>query len=171
MKWIEVPDCFCFHFWNAWEDGEEIVVIGSCMTPPDSIFNELDQPLRSHLSEIRLNTKAELWPKVSGIAKVDLQAKGSPKERITVKIMYEEGCYGDEPFFVPRTTDPSAAADDGYVLTFMHNETTCSSELLILDARSSSLDIVATVKLPSRVPYGFHGTFLSSDDLANQIDE
>lgn len=206
MKWIEVPDCFCFHFWNAWEDGEEIVVIGSCMTPPDSIFNESDQPLRSHLSEIRLNTKAgtssrreiaplnleagqinrnyvgrktryaylsilEPWPKVSGIAKVDLQAKGSPKERIAGKIMYEEGCYGGEPFFVPRTTDPSAAEDDGYVLTFMHNETTCSSELLILDARSSSLDIVAAVKLPSRVPYGFHGTFLSSDDLANQIDE
>lgn len=206
MKWIDVPDCFCFHLWNAWEDGEEIVVIGSCMTPPDSIFKESDEPLRSLLSEIRLNTKTgtssrreiaplnleagqinrdyvgrktqyaylaivEPWPKVSGIAKVDLQAKGSPEERVVGKIMYKEGCYGGEPFFVPRSSDPRAPEDDGYVLTFLHNETTSSSELLILDGRSSNLDIVASVKLPSRVPYGFHGTYLTAEDLAKQINK
>lgn len=202
MKWVEVPDCFCFHLWNAWEENEdEVVVIGSCMTPPDSIFNESDEHLRSVLSEIRLNLKtgestrreiapmnleagqvnrnklgrkarfaylaiAEPWPKVSGIAKVDLQAE-SP-ESVVGKIEYEEGCYGGEPFFVPRTSDPSAAEDDGYVLTFMHNELTSQSELLILDATSATLEPVASVKLPSRVPYGFHGTFITSQELAQQ---
>eukprot|EP01018_Ginkgo_biloba_P030565 Gb_19071 [translate_table: standard] len=203
MQWIEVPDCFCFHLWNAWEEGEDVVVIGSCMTPPDSIFNESDEALRSVLSEIRLNTKtgcctrreiapmnleagqvnrnhlgrktqyaylaiAEPWPKVSGIAKVDLQSKGSLEERVVGKIMYSRGCYGGEPFFVPRTSDPTAPEDDGYVLTFMHNEETAESELLILDASSPTLELVASVKLPSRVPYGFHGTFISSNELAKQ---
>nr|AEW91475.1 9-cis-epoxycarotenoid dioxygenase [Taxus chinensis] len=205
MKWIEVPDCFCFHLWNAWEENEEeVVVIGSCMTPPDSIFNESDEPLRSVLSEIRLNLKtgtstrreiapinleagqvnrnklgrkakyaylaiAEPWPKVSGIAKVDLDMDmDHSEERVVAKIVYKSGCYGGEPFFVPRTSDPEAREDDGYVLTFMHNENTCESELLILDARSPTLETVASVKLPSRVPYGFHGTFITSEELAHQ---
>nr|BAF31899.1 putative 9-cis-epoxycarotenoid dioxygenase [Cryptomeria japonica]BAF31917.1 putative 9-cis-epoxycarotenoid dioxygenase [Cryptomeria japonica]BAF31919.1 putative 9-cis-epoxycarotenoid dioxygenase [Cryptomeria japonica]BAF31920.1 putative 9-cis-epoxycarotenoid dioxygenase [Cryptomeria japonica]BAF31921.1 putative 9-cis-epoxycarotenoid dioxygenase [Cryptomeria japonica] len=203
MKWIEVPDCFCFHLWNAWEENEdEVVVIGSCMTPPDSIFNESDAALRSVLSEIRLNLKtgkssrrqlapmnleagqvnrnklgrkaryvylaiAEPWPKVSGIAKVDLEAE-SP-ERVVGKIEYKKGCYGGEPFFVPRTSNPEAPEDDGYVLTFMHNEETWQSELLILDAKSPTLEPVASVKLPSRVPYGFHGTFITSQELDQQV--
>ncbi|KAI5068578.1 hypothetical protein GOP47_0016923 [Adiantum capillus-veneris] len=207
MQWIDVPDCFCFHLWNAWEekDGDEVVVIGSCMTPPDSIFNASDKPLRSVLSEIRLNRKsgssmrreiacinleagqvnrhytgrnsryaylaiAEPWPRVSGIAKVDLHAHGSSEaqENIVGKHMYAEGCYGGEPIFVPSSDDPNADEDDGYILTYMHNEETGKSELLILDAKSPMLAKVASVKLPSRVPYGFHGTFISAQELKKQ---
>lgn len=203
MEWIDVPDCFCFHLWNAWEEGDEVVVIGSCMTPPDSIFNESDESLRSVLSEIRLNRTtrtssrreiasmnleagqvnrhflgrktqfaylaiAEPWPKVSGIAKVDLRSNGAAEENVVAKFMYQPGCYGGEPMFVPRSSDPSAPEDDGYILTFMHNEATGKSELLVLDARSPSLELVASVKLPSRVPYGFHGTFIPAQELENQ---
>ncbi|MCO5591398.1 hypothetical protein L7F22_045381 [Adiantum nelumboides] len=207
MQWIDVPDCFCFHLWNAWEDkdGDEIVVIGSCMTPPDSIFNASDEPLRSVLSEIRLNRKsgssirreiacinleagqvnrhytgrnsryaylaiAEPWPRVSGIAKVDLHACGSSaaEENIVGKHVYAEGCYGGEPIFVPSSDDPDADEDDGYIVTFMHNEETGKSKLLVLDAKSPVLAKVASVKLPSRVPYGFHGTFIPGHELKKQ---
>nr|AVQ04673.1 9-cis-epoxycarotenoid dioxygenase-3 [Neolamarckia cadamba] len=201
IKWVEVPDCFCFHLWNAWEEPEsdEIVVIGSCMTPPDSIFNECDEGLESVLSEIRLNLKtgkstrrpiisvpedqvnleagmvnrnklgrktryaylaiAEPWPKVSGFAKVDLFT-GEVK-----KYIYGDEKYGGEPLFLPR--DPnSEAEDDGFVLAFVHDEKNWESELRIVNAMTLQLE--ASVKLPSRVPYGFHGTFISAKDLANQ---
>ncbi|KAK6134470.1 hypothetical protein DH2020_031787 [Rehmannia glutinosa] len=200
MKWIEVPDCFCFHLWNAWEEPEtdEIVVVGSCMTPADSIFNECDEGLKSVLSEIRLNLKtgesrrkpiisddqqvnleagmvnrnklgrktrfgylaiAEPWPKVSGFAKVDLFT-GEVK-----KFIYGDEKYGGEPLFLPR--DPnSEEEDDGYILAFTHDEKTWKSELQIVNAMTMKLE--ATAKLPSRVPYGFHGTFISAKDLANQ---
>ncbi len=197
LQWIDVPNCFCFHLWNAWEEGEEVVVIGSCMTPPDSIFNESDEALKSTLSEIRLNrttgvsTRSELtslnleagqmnrnflgrknrytylaiaepWPKVSGIAKVDL-VTGE-----VTKYMYGHNCYGGEPTFVPRSSHSSAPEDDGCVLAFMHNESTGQSELLVLDATSPSWKLEASVKLPSRVPYGFHGTFVTAKELAKQ---
>ncbi|KAF8391067.1 hypothetical protein HHK36_023367 [Tetracentron sinense] len=200
IKWIEVPNCFCFHLWNAWEEPEtyDVVVIGSCMTPPDSIFNDCTENLKSILSEIRLNLKtgkstqkpiipaskqlnleagmvnrnrlgrktrfaylaiAEPWPKVSGFAKVDLST-GEVYEYI-----YGDHCYGGEPFFVPRDSN-SEREDDGYVLAFMHDEKTSKSELQIIDA--INLQLEASIKLPSRVPYGFHGTFINSEDLENQ---
>ncbi|KAH7435730.1 hypothetical protein KP509_06G077400 [Ceratopteris richardii] len=215
--WVPVPDCFCFHLWNAWEEEDEIVVIASCMTPADRIFNESTEGLQSVLSEIRLNRVtgtsvrrplisdmnleagqvnknylgrksryaylaiADPWPKVSGIAKIDLQAHkpgddqqgnagssdGVDNIRVT-KFWYPPNCYGGEPMFVPRSSDPSSEEDDGFLLTFMHNENTGKSELLILDARSPSLETLARVKLPTRVPYGFHGTFIGSNELAKQ---
>ncbi|KAJ9183084.1 hypothetical protein P3X46_006994 [Hevea brasiliensis] len=79
IRWIEAPDCFCFHLWNAWEEPEtdEVVVIGSCMTPPDSIFNECDESLKSVLSEIRLNLKtgkSTRCPIISATEQVNLEA-------------------------------------------------------------------------------------------------
>lgn len=199
MVWVESPETFCFHLWNAWEEPEsdEIVVIGSCMTPPDSIFNECDENLKSVLSEIRINLKtrkstkrsilqesdqvnleagmvnreklgrktrfaylaiAEPWPKVSGFAKVDLTT-GEIK-----KFCYGGERYGGEPFFLPSGN--SEREDDGYILAFVHDEKTWKSELQIVNAMTMEME--ASVKLPSRVPYGFHGTFVSSKDLAQQ---
>nr|DAD25062.1 TPA_asm: hypothetical protein HUJ06_026526 [Nelumbo nucifera] len=59
IRWVEAPDCFFFHLWNVWEDPEtnEIVVIGSCMTPLNSLFNECEEGLKSVLSEICLNPR------------------------------------------------------------------------------------------------------------------
>ncbi|KAJ7547334.1 hypothetical protein O6H91_08G081700 [Diphasiastrum complanatum] len=204
VRWIEVPDCFCFHLWNSWEDKDEVVVIGSCMTPPDCIFNESDEAMKSILCEIRLDLRtgtssrkilanlnleagqvnrkvlgrksryaylaiADPWPKVSGIAKVDLQSDSNSEDQVIAKFLHGSACYGGEPFFVPRSPENTAAPeDDGYLLTFRHNEKTGQSELLVLNASSPSLNPVAIVKLPSRVPYGFHGTFIDSRELSQQ---
>lgn len=197
MRWIDAPECFCFHLWNAWEEPEtdEVVVIGSCMTPADSIFNECDESLKSVLSEIRLNLKtgkstrrpiisdaeqvnleagmvnrnklgrktqfaylalAEPWPKVSGFAKVDLFS-GEVK-----KYMYGEEKFGGEPLFLPNGEEEDA----GYILAFVHDEKEWKSELQIVNAQNLKLE--ASIKLPSRVPYGFHGTFIHSKDLRKQ---
>ncbi|CAH9107526.1 unnamed protein product [Cuscuta europaea] len=203
LKWVEVPDCFCFHLWNAWEEPEtgEVVVIGSCMTPPDSIFKESDEQLKSVLSEIRLNPKtgkstrksiidpnqhvnievgmvnkkklgrktryaflaiAEPWPKVSGFAKVDLFS-GEVQ-----KFMYGDEKYGGEPLFLPRDSETGEEEeDDGHIFAFVHDEKAWKSELQIVNAQTLKLE--ATVKLPSRVPYGFHGTFIKAMDLAGQV--
>lgn len=58
-----------------------------------------------------------------------------------------------------------AEEDDGYVVSYVHDENTGESRFLVMDAKSPNLDLVATVKLPRRVPYGFHGLFVAESDL------
>ncbi|KAB5564874.1 hypothetical protein DKX38_004928 [Salix brachista] len=208
IQWIDVPDCFCFHLWNAWEensnDGDKIiVVIGSCIDPPDSIFNQSEHPLRSALSEIRLNLRtgestrrviaggmnleagqvnrrllgqktrfvylaiAEPWPKCSGIAKVDLETNE------VTEFTYGAGRFGGEPFYVPRigNVGDNGVSDhdddgEGFIMGFVRDEKKERSELVIVN--SSSMSQVASVKMPTRVPYGFHGTFVCEVDLKEQ---
>ncbi|GAB4840639.1 9-cis-epoxycarotenoid dioxygenase nced1, chloroplastic, partial [Ancistrocladus abbreviatus] len=71
------------------------------------------------------------------------------------KFMYGDEKYGGEPFFLPRDgSNSSDGEDDGYILAFVHDEKAWKSELVIVNAKS--LELEASVKLPSRVPYGFH---------------
>ncbi|GJN00816.1 hypothetical protein PR202_ga18032 [Eleusine coracana subsp. coracana] len=49
--------------------------------------------------------------------------------------------------------------DDGWVVTYVHNEGTDTSQVYIIDAKRFSEEPVAKVTLTQRVPYGFHGNF------------
>nr|AGT63322.1 carotenoid cleavage dioxygenase 4b [Vitis vinifera] len=105
-------------------------------------------------------------PKISGIVKLDVSRSDRRQECIVAKRMYEPGCYGGEPFFVAKEPDnPEAEEDDGYVLSYVHDEQSGKSRFIVMDAQSPDLDIVAAVKLPTRVPYGFHGLFVKGCDL------
>ncbi|KAJ4808737.1 9-cis-epoxycarotenoid dioxygenase 1 [Rhynchospora pubera] len=105
------------------------------------------------------------WPKVSGVAKLDFSLTGKGDCVIATR-EFDPGCFGGEPFFVPN--DGSEKEDDGYLLSFVHNEQTGESRFVVMDACSPKLDIVAEVLLPSRVPYGIHGLFLSKAELLSQ---
>ncbi|KAA8544388.1 hypothetical protein F0562_022400 [Nyssa sinensis] len=100
-------------------------------------------------------------PKMSGVVKIDLELECEVSKRT-----YEDGCFGGEAFFVARDAgDPDCDEDDGYVVSYVHNEITKESRFVVMDAKSPTLEIVAAVKLPGRVPYGFHGLFVSENDL------
>jgi carotenoid cleavage dioxygenase-like enzyme len=63
-----------------------------------------------------------------------------------------------EPVFVPR--DPDAAEDDGWVMAYVHDTDRNACDVVILDAQDFSGEPVATVHLPVRVPWGFHGNWV-----------
>ena len=87
----------------------------------------------------------------SGLRKYDLERGTS------VRHDFSAGVYGSEPAFAPRVG--AAEEDDGYVLSFTTDLATGSSECVILDARNFAAPPLARVKIPARIPAGFHGTF------------
>ncbi|MBI3302120.1 MAG: carotenoid oxygenase family protein [Deltaproteobacteria bacterium] len=65
--------------------------------------------------------------------------------------------FTSEPVFVPRS--PQAPEGEGFLLTVIYRHEEQRSDLLILDAANVEGKPLATVKLPHRVPYGFHGNW------------
>lgn len=88
------------------------------------------------------------------IFKYDLADGGSRTSHV-----FPTGQFSGEPVFVPA--DGATNEDDGYLLTFVHDETTNTSHLTILDASSIESDPVAQVHLPRRIPTGFHGSWVA----------
>ena len=103
------------------------------------------------------------------------------------------GRYAVSPLFVPRcvpgeahrvagaadtaTTDDIAATavaddddgdddddDDGYILTFVYDSATHRSDLAILDAARLGDGPCCVLRLPTHVPYSFHGTWVPASE-------
>jgi carotenoid cleavage dioxygenase len=62
-----------------------------------------------------------------------------------------------EPLFVPRA--PDAPEGDGFLLVLVYRGAERRSDLLVLDAQNVDGAPLATVRLPHRVPFGFHGNW------------
>lgn len=63
-----------------------------------------------------------------------------------------------EGVFVPAATD--AAEDEGWVLALVHDGERDQSDLVVLDASDFTAPPRATIHLPTRVPHGFHGSWV-----------
>jgi carotenoid cleavage dioxygenase len=81
----------------------------------------------------------------------------------TTRHHYGTGRVTGEPAFVPRPG--STAEDDGWILSVIYDATQDRSELVVLDAADVTAAPVATVHLPRRVPFGFHGNWVADGDL------
>ena len=73
------------------------------------------------------------------------------------------GRVGSEFVFVP--SGPDAGEDEGWLMGYVYDHATDTSDLVVLDAHDFGSDPVATVKLPRRVPAGFHGNWVPDSSL------
>ena len=88
-----------------------------------------------------------------GVIRWDLEAGTSTAHR------YGEGQLCGETVHAPDPDDPSEAS--GWLLNFVHDLPEDRSSMVVLDAET--LDEVARVHLPRRVPFGFHGSWLPAE--------
>ena len=188
VRWFPVEPCYVFHPLNAFEADGEIVVDtvryaelwrdGNPEFPAAHLHRwRLDQA-SGKVGEERLDERAIEFPRCddrrtglahrygyavytedgadtnSGTAliKYDLRGEG------TTVHDFGPGRVPGEGVFVPAS--PTAGEDEGFVLTYVYDGARDTSDLVILDAASFAGPPVATVALPQRVPFGFHGSFI-----------
>ena len=71
---------------------------------------------------------------------------------------YGDAVYSGEPVFA---ADPAGTAeDDGWVLNFVTDHDTLTTSLVVLDASDVTGGPVCEVRIPRRVPFGFHGNWM-----------
>lgn len=70
---------------------------------------------------------------------------------------------GAEPLIVPKAD--RTEEDAAWILTVVYDAATDGSELHVLDAEDITAPSVATITLPQRVPFGFHGNWVSDHSV------
>jgi len=188
VRWVEVPPCFVFHPLNAYDLPDGRVVVDVVRHPrmfaddvrgpneglPTLVRWTLD-PARGRAVEQPLDDRGVEFPRH------DERLVGKP-HRFGYTATFGEGvAHGPahkwdlatgriethdhgpgrvtlEPVFVPRA--PDAAEDDGWILSYVHDATTDRSDVVILHAQDFAGTPLATIHLPDRVPFGFHGSWV-----------
>jgi carotenoid cleavage dioxygenase len=121
----------------------------------------VDFPRVSPLVESRPNRygytgHASTWD--AEIARFDGFVKYDLGESTSTAHIFGRGVASGEPVFAP---DPDGEDEDaGWLLTFVEDLATRTSTVEIVDARDLAGGSVASVALPRRVPFGFHGSWL-----------
>jgi carotenoid cleavage dioxygenase len=189
IVWIDVPLCYVFHPLNAFDRADGSVVIDLCVY--DKMFDhdrlgpfgdnlprlerwELSPERRTHSATVIDDTPQEFPRHAHRVGTVEHRfgysaGVGLDGYGATIKhdlrtgertaYDYRPGWGGGEPVFVARAG--ATAEDDGWLVTFAHARDASAASFVVLDATDVARGPIAEVPLPQRVPYGFHGNWVS----------
>jgi carotenoid cleavage dioxygenase len=89
----------------------------------------------------------------ASVLKHDLRAGTTEQHR------FAGGGQPGEFIFVPA--GGATSEDDGYLMGYVYDPVRDSSDFVILNAHEIAAEPIATVRLPQRVPFGFHGNWVA----------
>jgi carotenoid cleavage dioxygenase len=189
IRWFEVPQCYVFHPLNAYDDGDRIVLdvvrhasvfnSGLRIVPERPSLDRWTVDLTTgKVADERLDDTPQEFPRVDerlvgrrhrygyavgysdgATGTPDAILKHDAATRRTQSVGFGAGHEPGEFVFVPST--PDAAEDEGVAMGFVYDRSTDRSDLVLLDGQT--LETVATVHLPTRVPHGFHGNWVPTE--------
>ena len=193
LRWFQTDPCYVFHPMNAHSEGQRVIaevarfpvvpLFGQQGEGPANFYRftidlERGTAKQEKLDEVtmefpRLDERYTGLPYAHGYAAGALRGDhgivgfdsilhynvqtGSRSAHVL-----REGSYTGEPVFVPSR--PGAPEGEGVLLATVYREDEHSSDLLVLDAENVEKDPLATIKLPTRVPFGFHGNWRPAEE-------
>lgn len=117
-------------------------------------FPRINDQVAGRRHRYQYNSTARTWEfefDFHGVIKYDLETGGAT-----------EWVHGDEAVSGEHVFAPDPAGqneDDGWLLSVVSDRRTTHSELVVLDAREVASGPVARIRLPRRVPIGFHANW------------
>lgn len=188
IRWVEIENCYVYHEVNAYRDGDEIVVdvchhqymfagerfgsdpldlhrwrigtAGEQLTFRDEIVTESELELPTHDRRLSGRPHRYGWFVDSENHPLTLNFTG------TTMVDYRSGelqtwrpgptKHPAEAFFVPG----GPGEGEGWLFTFVYDHATDQSDLVILDALDVKAGPLAEIRMPRRVPYGFHAVWV-----------
>ena len=190
IVWVDVPVGYVFHPMNAYDTPDGHVVLDVCFydrmmsndllgpfgdSLPRLVRWEID-PVRRTTSVTTIDEGVNEFPRHRGSLtgrpyRYGYCAQPDPLTMHWPTVKHDlltgarqvfdhgPGRAAGEPVFVARPG--STDEDDGWLVMFVHDGTDESAEFAVLDARDLGRGYVARVKLPQRVPFGFHGNWVA----------
>jgi len=190
IVWCPIDPAFCFHVANAYDDADGRVVIDLCVYDrmfgdgaqgPDAVPRGLERwtcDPASGAVEIRT-----IDPAPQEFPGIDERFCGQPHRyawglalsgdhagatalyahdlHAGTRQVHDFGAerYPGEFVFVPET--PDSGEGEGWLIGFVIDLASETTDLAILDARDFTGPPVASIHLPHRVPPGFHGNWIA----------
>jgi carotenoid cleavage dioxygenase-like enzyme len=179
VRWFDIDPCFVFHIANSYDGGNSIVL--EVLRYPDMWRDSSEFGTDAELWRWRINLDTEVveesqlddrgveFPRVDdrlagaaarysvavgsgALVRYDLQRDTASEHRFEGR-----GAPG-EAVLAPAVGKSDELA--GWYLTYVYDPVTDSSDLVIIDASDFEGDPVARIRLPRRVPHGFHGNWI-----------
>ncbi len=190
VRWFDIDPCFVFHIANAYDvaspGGNSIVLDvvrypemwrGSSEFGVDAALWRWAINLDTGLVEQRqVDDRGVEFPRIDdrlagtaarysvavgsgALVRYDLQGDTATEHRFGGNGTHAAPAAPGEAVFAPAVGKSDESA--GWYLTYVYNPLTDDSDLVIIDASDFGGDAVARIRLPRRVPHGFHGNWIA----------
>jgi carotenoid cleavage dioxygenase len=184
VRWFDIDPCFVFHTLNAYEDGDTVVVdvvrhdrmFATVFNGPDegpaTLARFTIDLVADKVREDRFDDHAQEFPRI------DERLTGR-RHRFGYSVGFEDNFPGDAVLrhdlaagstgvrnlgagreaseFCFVAGDGATGEAEGVLMGYVFDKAEGTSSLVALDAET--LEDVAAVQLPARVPAGFHGSW------------
>jgi carotenoid cleavage dioxygenase-like enzyme len=188
VRWFDIEPCYVFHTLNAHEsaDGNRLVLHavryaslgeGIDTNAPSHLFGWTIDLTTGTVREQQLDDQTVEFPRIddrlAGLPANHGYASETPgpgsnrqggaihrynlHDATITSHLFAPGRIPGEAAFVAADNHPDGP---GWLMTFVYDAATDRSDLVILDAQDITRPPTATIHLPRRVPFGFHGNWL-----------
>nr|KYP34145.1 hypothetical protein KK1_044934 [Cajanus cajan] len=170
IKWLEVPGFNIMHAINAWDedDGRTVVLVAPNILSLEHAMERMEL-VHAVVEKVRINLETGIVTRQPLSAR-NLDFAVINPAYVGKKNRFVYAAVGDP---MPKisgvvkldVSEEAVEEDDGYLVSYVHDERSGESKFVVMDAKSPELEVVAAVRLPRRVPYGFHGLFVKESEL------